>query len=301
MSPAGLQVAPEVEEAVRAGRPVVALESTLLAHGLPQPRGRRVADRVEQTVREAGAVPATVGVLGGRPVVGLDADGLDRLADPGVAKLSARDLPVAVAKGVDGATTVAATATLACAAGLRVFATGGLGGVHREARQTWDESADLHVLARLPMVVVCAGVKSILDVGATLERLETLGVTVLGYGTDAFPGFYLCDSGHPTPWRVDAPHEVAAVARAAAALGGGAVVVGQPVAADEQVDPATHDLALTEATREAARRGIAGAAVTPFLLGSLHRITDGQTLEVNVTVILANARLAAAVAVALAA
>ena len=295
----GLRIAAEVRSALEDGRPVVALESTLLAHGLPQPRGRRVAGEVEEIVRAAGGVPATIGVLGGEPTVGLDEVGLDRLADPGVAKLSSRDVGVAVAKGLDGATTVAATAALAVRAGISVFATGGLGGVHRGARETWDESADLHALAQLPVVVVCAGVKSILDVGATLERLETLGVTVLGYGTDVFPGFYLRDSGQPAPWRVDGAAEVAGVARAAWELGGGAVVVAQPLPLAEQMEPAVHDRALGEALRSAADRGVAGPDITPFLLDFLHDATAGASLDVNVTVIERNARLAAEVATAL--
>ena len=210
----------EVAEALRDGRPVVALESTIVSHGLPRPDNLRVARQIEQAVRDAGAVPATIGMVGGELVVGLDDAELTRLATvDGVAKLSVRDLAVAAATGADGATTVAATSAVAAAAGIGVFATGGLGGVHREAAQTFDESADLVTLARTPIAVVCAGVKSILDVGATLERLETLGVGVVGYRTRRFPGFYLTDAGFDLDWSVDSPEQVAAVLAARDAAG----------------------------------------------------------------------------------
>jgi pseudouridine-5'-phosphate glycosidase len=206
-----LVVAPEVSDALAGGRAVVALESTLIAHGLPRPRNADVAREVEAEVREAGAVPATVALLDGVVRIGLDDAALEAIATrDDVAKCSARDLPIAVARGATGATTVAATAHLAAQAGIAVFATGGLGGVHRDARETWDESADLVALSRTGICVVCAGVKSILDVPATLERLETLEVGVAGYGTDHFPGFYLADSGHPVTWRIDTPEHVAA-------------------------------------------------------------------------------------------
>src|SRR6476661_11094097 len=199
-----MQISAEVREALAAGRPVVALESTIVAHGLPRPDNVEVARQCEAVVREAGAIPATIAVVGGEVRVGLDETALERIgSSDGVAKCSVRDLPVVCARGGDGATTVAATAHLAARAGIGVFATGGLGGVHREARESWDESADLGWLARTPIVVVCAGVKSILDVGATLERLETLNVTLLGYRTDRFPGFYLTESDFPVPWRVE--------------------------------------------------------------------------------------------------
>ena len=206
-----MQIAPEVAEAIAGGRPVVALESTLISHGLPRPRNLDVAREVEAAVRAGGAVPATVAVVSGRACIGLDETGLEAIAaGETVAKCGVRDLAPVAARGGHGATTVAATAHLAARAGIRLFATGGLGGVHRGARETWDESADLETLARTRIAVVCSGVKSILDVGATLERLETLGVAVLGFGTDSFPGFYLVDSGHPVPWRVDSAAEVAA-------------------------------------------------------------------------------------------
>ncbi len=207
-----MQIAPEVAEALAGGRPVVALESTLISHGLPRPRNLDVAHQVEDAVRAEGATPATIAVVGGAARVGLDEQALEVIAAAdGVVKCGVRDLAPLAARGGHGATTVAATAHLAVRAGIRLFATGGLGGVHRGAHETWDVSADLDTLARTGIVVVCSGVKSILDVGATLERLETLNVTVLGYGTDEFPGFYLADSGHPAPWRVDSPEEVAAV------------------------------------------------------------------------------------------
>lgn len=297
----GLRVHDTVAEALAHGRPVVALESTLLAHGLPRPENASAARLLEQTVREHGAVPATVAVLHGVPHIGLDEDGLRHVTQQeGLAKLGVRDLPVAVARKADGATTVASTAHLAALAGVRVFATGGLGGVHRGARESWDESADLTVLSRTGIVVVCAGVKSILDVPATLERLETLGVTVLGYGTDTFPGFYLRDSGHPLDWRVDSPAEVAEVLRARALLqlGGTALLVANPLPADEQLDPALHEATLTDAIRAAERDGVQGKAVTPFLLDWFHRETGGASLAVNMRIVVRNAALAAQIAVA---
>ena len=295
-----MRLHPEVAAALRAARPVVALESTIIAHGLPRPDNLRVARELEGDVRAAGAVPATVAVLGGEVRVGLDDAALAALATrDGVAKCGVRDLAPALAKGLDGATTVAATAHLAHRAGIQVFATGGLGGVHRGARESFDESADLVALARTPLCVVCAGAKSILDVGATLERLDTLGVTVLGYRTDAFPGFYLADSGFPVPWRVESPEEAAAVLRARETAGApGAVVVANPLPEREQVDPALHDRVLEGALAAAADAGITGKALTPFLLERLHRETGGESLRANVALVRANARLAAAIAAA---
>jgi pseudouridine-5'-phosphate glycosidase len=262
-----------------------------------------VASELEAAVRAAGAVPATVAVLGGVVRVGLDAPALARVSAGGLRKLSLRDVPAAVAAGADGATTVAATAAVAARAGIRVFATGGLGGVHRDAGQTYDESADLAVLARTPVAVVCSGVKSILDVAATLERLETLSVPVLGYRTDRCPGFYLVDSGHPVGWRVDSPEQVAAVLLAGDRLrvGTGAVVVANPVPAERQVDPALHDRVLTDALAAAARDGVRGAALTPYLLDRFHRGTGGASLAANIALVLANADLAGRIAAALAA
>lgn len=296
-----LSVAPEVAEALAAGRAVVALESTIVSHGLPRPDNVRIAREIEAAVREEGAVPATVALVEGVVRVGLDDAGLEAIAlGDDVVKCSSRDLPIAAARGVTGATTVASTAEIAARAGIALFATGGLGGVHREAASTWDESADLVALARTPICVVCAGAKSILDVPATLERLETLGVGVVGFGTDRFPGFYLSDSGFPLTWRLDSAQEVADVLAARAALGldRSALVVANPLPAGEQVDPALHERVLTEALRAAAEAGVSGRDVTPFLLARFHEETGGESLRANVALVLANARLAARIAVA---
>jgi pseudouridine-5'-phosphate glycosidase len=297
-------VAPEVAAALAAGRPVVALESTLIAHGLPRGRNLEVARELEAVVRAEGAVPATVAVVAGTVRIGLDAAALEALALGGdFLKAGIRDLGPVLARGASAATTVASTSHLAARAGIRVFATGGLGGVHREARETWDESADLAALARTRICVVCSGVKSILDVGATLERLDSLSVAVLGYGTDRFPGFYLADSGFPVPWRVDAPEDVAAILAAAAAVGTDdrAVVVANPIRADAQVEPALHDRVLAGALADAEAGGIRGSALTPFLLDRLHTASEGATLEANVALVRGNAELAARIAAAVAA
>ncbi|RSS93527.1 pseudouridine-5'-phosphate glycosidase [Streptomyces sp. WAC02707] len=296
-----LVVSEEVRAAIGERRPVVALESTIIAHGLPRPRNLQVARELEEAVRREGAVPATIAVLDGRPHVGLDKQQLERVAnEDGIRKLGHRDLPLAVATGADGATTVSATALLAELAGVRVFATGGLGGVHREWTATQDESADLGLLARTRITVVCAGVKSILDVPATLQRLETLGVAVAGYGTDRFPGFYLADSGHPVDWTLDTPEQVAAVMRAQDALRGprSALVVANPVPEEEQLDPALHARVLADALRACEAEGITGQAVTPFLLSHLVRHTDGASLEANLAAVRGNVRLAARIAAA---
>lgn len=294
----------EVRAALASHRPIVALESTIIAHGLPRPRNLRVAEELEGIVRSAGAVPATVAVLDGTARVGLDKAQLERVAeDPAMRKLGHRDLAPALATGASGATTVSATAFLAARAGLRVFATGGLGGVHRGWTETQDESADLRLLARTGITVVCAGVKSILDVPATLQRLETLGVGVLGYGTDRFPGFYLSSSGEPVDWTVRSPEEVAEVMGAQDALGGpkAALVVANPVPQDEQLDPVLHDRVLAEALDACRERGIAGQAVTPFLLDRLMRSTGGASLEANLAAVRGNVALAARIATAWAA
>ncbi|MFB6982160.1 pseudouridine-5'-phosphate glycosidase [Streptomyces scopuliridis] len=295
------QLSPEVREALAAHRPVVALESTIIAHGLPRPRNLAVAEELEALVRSSGAVPATVAVLDGRPQVGLSKGQLERVAqDPAVRKLGQRDLAPALAAGASGATTVSATAFLAARAGIRVFATGGLGGVHRDWTDTQDESADLRLLARTRITVVCAGVKSILDVPATLQRLETLGVGILGYGTDRFPGFYLTSSGEPVDWTVHTPEEVAAVMDAQDALGGpeAALIVANPVPEAEQLDPRLHDRVLAEALTECHERGISGQAVTPFLLDQLMRRTGGASLEANLAAVRGNVWLAARIAAA---
>jgi pseudouridylate synthase len=296
-----MKLAPQVAEALAGGRPVVALESTLISHGLPRPRNYEVAREVEAAVRSAGALPATIAVVGGEARIGLDEEALEVIASArDVQKCGVRDLaPIAARKG-HGATTVAATAHLAARAGIRLFVTGGLGGVHRGAHESWDVSADLDTLARTGIVVVCSGVKSILDVGATLERLETLNVTVVGYGTDAFPGFYLADSGHPVPWRVDSAGEVAAVMRARDELGVAdrALVVANPLPQEEQLDPALHDEVLTAGLASANREGVAGRDVTPYLLDWFHRETGGASLDANVRLVVRNAELAAHIAVA---
>ncbi|WP_267241325.1 pseudouridine-5'-phosphate glycosidase [Streptomyces sp. PR69] len=292
----------EVQEALTDRRPVVALESTIIAHGLPRPRNLAVAEELEALVRAGGAVPATIAVLDGQIRIGLDKDQLERVAgDDSVRKLGHRDLAPALAAGASGATTVSATAFLAARAGIRVFATGGLGGVHREWTETHDESADLRLLAQTRITVVCAGVKSVLDVPATLQRLETLGVTILGYRVDRFPGFYLRSSGEPVDWTVRSPAEVAAVMHAQERLGGpeSALIVAQPVSEDEQLDPQLHDRVLAEALDECRERGISGQAVTPFLLDHLMRRTQGASLEANLAAVRGNARLAADIAAAL--
>jgi pseudouridine-5'-phosphate glycosidase len=296
-----MRIHPEVAAALADGQPVVALESTIIAHGLPRPDNLRVARELEAAVREHGAVPATIAVLGGVVHVGLDGGALERLAGgDDVAKCGVRDLPVVCSRGADGATTVAATSFVAWQAGVSVFATGGIGGVHRQARESWDESADLASLARIPICVVCAGVKSILDVRATLERLETLNVTVLGFGTDAFPGFYLTDSGHPVPWRVDSAAEAAAVVRSRDELRtAAAVLVANPLPTGQQVDPALHDRVLAAGLEAAAAQGIRGKAVTPFLLERFHRETAGESLRANIALVQRNAALAADIAAAL--
>jgi pseudouridine-5'-phosphate glycosidase len=299
-----MKLAPEVAEALAAGGPVVALESTIITHGLPRPRNLEIARQVEAEVRAGGALPATIAMVAGEARVGLGDEELAVVAErEDVLKCGVRDLAPLAARSGWGGTTVAATAHLAARAGIRVFATGGLGGVHRAARETWDESADLTTLASTGIVVVCAGVKSILDVGATLERLETLSVAVLGYGTDSFPGFYLSDSGHPVAWRVESPAEVAAVIAARTEFGtdGRAVVVANPLPPNEQLDPALHDRVLAEGFAAAERAGISGKDVTPFLLDFLSRETGGESLAANVRLVVRNAALAARIAVELAA
>jgi pseudouridylate synthase len=291
-------LAPEVADALAARRPVVALESTLLAHGLPAPDNHAVGTALESVVRAAGAVPATVAVLDGVARIGLDDAGLARVCAGGLAKLSRRDLGVALGLGLDGATTVASTAALAHSAGIRVFATGGLGGVHRQARDSWDVSADLAVLATTPLVVVCSGVKSILDVPATLEQLETLSVPVLGFGTDAFPGFYRRDSGMAVPWRVDTVGQVADVVTAHLGLGAeSGVLLANPVPTADELDRDLHDRVLTEGLARVAARGVRGRAVTPELLAYFHEATGGASLACNIALVTANAALAARLAV----
>jgi len=293
-----VSVAPEVSAALRAGRPVVALESTIISHGLPRPGNVDVAHQIEAAVRSNGAVPATIAIVDGVVRVGLDDAALAIVAgSDDVAKASVRDVPLVVARGGHGATTVASTAQLAALVGIEVFATGGLGGVHRGASQTFDESADLTTLGTTPITVVSAGVKSILDVAATLERLETLNVAVVGFGTDRFPGFYLSDSGHPAPARVDTVSEIAAVMAARADLGAtAALLVANPLPLDRQIDPQLHARLLTTGLAAAEQSGVTGKDVTPFLLAHFHRESNGESLRANIEIILANAALAAAIA-----
>ncbi len=296
----GLSLSDEVLDAQREGRPVVALESTIISHGLPRPENLRVARAVEHVIREHGATPATIAVLDGVVHVGLSDDDLVRVAEvDDIVKVSVRDIATVVARKGNAATTVAATSHIAHLAGIGVFATGGLGGVHRQARETWDESADLTSLSVTPMTVVCSGVKSILDVPATLERLETLNVAVVGYGTNSFPGFYLTDSGSPIDWRVDDPVEIARIAAVRSQLSvPGALIVANPLPEDLQMDPDLHDRLLAEGLALAETAAIRGKDVTPFLLDHFHRASGGISLEANTEIILRNADLAARIAVA---
>jgi pseudouridine-5'-phosphate glycosidase len=294
-----LNISPEVALALADNRPVVALESTIISHGLPRPRNREAALEFEQILRDKGVVPATIAVIDGIPTVGLDAEGLTTIADVDIAKASVRDLPILLAKGASGATTVAATAHIAAQAGIRVFATGGLGGVHRGASESFDESADLFTLAVTNITVVSAGVKSVLDISATLERLEALSVPVVGFGTTAFPAFWLSDSGFTLDWSVADAEEVAAVMKAHDDTGHGqGIVVANPVPQDQQWEPAEHDRVLSEAFLAADKAGIRGNAVTPFLLGFIVEASGGRSLEVNLDLARNNIRVAGDIAIA---
>jgi len=294
-----MRIAPAVTHALAEGEPVVALESTIISHGLPRPRNLDAARSFEGQLVGAGVVPATVAVLNGQVCVGLDDEQLVRVAgDDDVVKVSVRDLPVVVAEGRSGATTVAATSYLAARAGIRVFATGGLGGVHRLASSTFDESADLPTLARTPITVVSAGVKSILDIAATLERMETLGITVLGYGTRRFPSFWVTDSGYELDWSVSDAAGVARVMAAADELDlPGAIVVANPLPVGKQLDPAEHDVALERALATAEERGLRGKEVSPFLLASMVEQTAGRSLEANLDIAANNVAVAARIAI----
>ncbi|QOD93801.1 pseudouridine-5'-phosphate glycosidase [Chryseoglobus sp. 28M-23] len=292
-----LHLSPDVEAALAAGRPVVALESTIISHGLPRPRNHEAALEFEQLLRDQGVTPATIAVLDGIPQIGLDTDGVRRIAEEDLAKASVRDLPILAARGASGATTVAATAHLAAMAGIRVFATGGLGGVHRGAGETFDESADLSTLAVTPITVVSAGVKSVLDIAATLERLETYSVPVIGLGTTVFPSFWLRESAFTLDWSVDSPADVAAVMVAHDALGHRqGIVVANPVPADQAWEREEHDRVLDEAFAAAERAGVSGKAVTPFLLGTIVELSGGRSLEVNLDLARNNVRVAGAIA-----
>jgi pseudouridine-5'-phosphate glycosidase len=294
------ELSPPVKDALAAGRPVVALESTIISHGLPRPENLAAARSFETLLTEAGVTPATIAVVDGVPKAGLSDADLERIAtDESVIKVSSRDLGLALAGKRTAGTTVAATSALAAKAGIRVFATGGLGGVHRGFADSLDESADLTALSRTPVTVVSAGVKSILDIPATLERLETLGVAVVGYRTNRFPAFYLTDSGQDLDWRLDSPEEIAAVMAARDRLGDtSALLVANPLPAGKQLDPAVHDQALADALAAAEAAGIRGKAVTPYLLGHMQRATKGASVAVNLDVARGNITLAAQIATA---
>jgi pseudouridine-5'-phosphate glycosidase len=295
-----IKLSKPVAAALAENRPVVALESTIIAHGLPRPRNLQAAHEFEEILTSSGVTPATIAVIDGVPTVGLDEGDLERIAlGDDVAKVSSRDLAVAVGRKSTGATTVAATSTLAALAGIRVFATGGLGGVHRAASESFDESADLVTLSRTKVTVVCAGVKSILDIAATLERLETLNIPVVGYRTHSFPAFYLHTSGFTLDWRVDSAEEVAAIMRAGDALGSrGALIVANPVPFDQQLDPDVHDRLLIQALHAADEAGLRGKAVSPFLLDYFQRESGGRSLEVNLDLASNNVTVAGAIAIA---
>ena len=297
-----LDTAPEVAAALAAGRPVVALESTIISHGMPWPRNAETALAVQAEVRAHGAVPATIAVLDGRLQAGLSDEQIRQLGrlGPAAAKASRRDLPLLVAQRRSGATTVAATMIIAALAGIRVFATGGIGGVHRGAETSFDISADLQELARTPVAVVCAGAKSILDLGLTLEYLETQGVPVIGCGTDELPAFFCRDSGHRLDLRLDSAAEIAAAIHAQRTLGyTGGMVIANPIPAEHALPRARIDGAIAAALHEAQVQGISGKAVTPFLLDRINALTGGVSLAANIALVLNNARLAARVAVAL--
>ena len=297
-----LRLGDHVAAAIAAGDPVLALESTIFTHGLPRPRNLEVALEAEERVRAIGVTPATIGVLKGRPVVGLTSAEIEDLStDDDVVKASLRDLPLAVAKGLSAGTTVAATAHLAHLAGVRVFSTGGLGGVHRGAQESFDESADLPTLAGLPLVVVSAGVKSILDIPLTLERLETLNLAVVGYRTTDYPGFYIADSGHDIEYSVDSPVEIARIVAARDGLGiSSTLLVANPVTAEHELPKDLHDDVLARALAAAEEKGVTGHDTTPFLLDFVQRETGGRSLDVNVEVYRGNVGLGAQIAAALA-
>ena len=294
-----LDISPEVQDALADNRPVVALESTIISHGMPYPQNVQTALKVEQTIRDCGATPATVAIIGGRLKAGLSHDEIEHLGKTGraVAKASRRDLPVLVARKQDGATTVTTTMIIAAMAGIRVFATGGIGGVHRGAQTTMDISADLEELAQTPVMVICAGAKSILDLGLTLEYLETKGVPVIGYGTEELPAFYTRRSGFKVDYRLDTPEELAAAFRAKLDMGlRGGMLVTNPIPEEFSMDPDRINAAIDEAIRDAEAQGIHGKETTPFLLARIKDITGGDSLASNIQLVLNNARLAAATA-----
>ncbi len=298
-----LDIAPEVKEALEAGKPVVALESTIISHGMPYPQNVETALEVERIIREAGAVPATIAIIGGRLKAGLSESEIDYLGKTGasVPKASRRDLPVLVAQGRDGACTVTTTMMIADMAGIRVFATGGIGGVHRGAQQTFDISADLQELANTPVMVVCAGAKAILDLGLTLEYLETQGVTVIGYGTDRLPAFYTRTSSFGVDYRLDTPAQLAQAFHVKRELGlRGGLLVTNPIPEEYSMDEAEMTRAIDQAVAESREQGVHGKETTPFLLARVKELTGGDSLNSNIQLVFNNARLAAAAAVELA-
>ncbi len=295
-----IKLSAEVSAAIKAGKPIVALESTIISHGLPRPSNLEVALECERIVRDAGAVPATIALLDGKILVGLERSELEAIANrDDISKASIRDLAIIVSQGKSAATTVAATAHIAAMAGIHVFATGGLGGVHRGANESFDESADLTALANVDMTMICAGVKSILDVPATLERLETLAISLVGYKTTAFPGFYLTDSGYTLEHRVDSPAEIAAIIKARKEVGtlSKALVVANQVV--KEMDKVRHDEILKSGLEKAEQQGVVGKNVTPFLLEHFHTTSKGESLAINTEIIKANCLLGAQIAVAL--
>ena len=295
-----VKASPEVAAALNEGRAVVALESTIISHGMPYPENVESARTCERIIREEGATPATIAIIGGVIRVGLVDEELEHMGrSSGVRKVSRRDLPMVLASGEDGATTVASTMIGASLAGVRVFATGGIGGVHRGAQQTFDISADLMELASTPLAVVCAGAKSILDIGLTLEVLETHGVPVIGYGTDAFPAFYVRDSGFPVDERADDVRDIARVMRLKWSLGlSGGIVVANPIPKEHEMDPALISHSIEEAIQTAEARGVRGKEITPFILARLNEVTEGRSLSANKQLVYNNARVAARLAVA---
>ena len=297
-----LSISPEVQEALKAGKPVVALESTIISHGMPYPQNVETALKVEQTIRENGAVPATIAVIGGQLKAGCTPEEIEYLGKKGqaVIKASRRDLPVLIARKADGATTVTTTMIIAAMAGIRVFATGGIGGVHRGAQQTFDISADLEELAQTPVMVVCAGAKSILDLGLTLEYLETKGVPVIGFGTEELPAFYTRHSGFKVDYRIDTPEELAAAFKAKIDCGlKGGMLVTNPIPEEFSMPKEVIDQAIEQALREMDEAGIHGKQCTPFLLAKVKDLTGGESLASNIQLVLNNARLAAKTAKAL--
>ena len=297
-----LEISPEVKAALELGRPVVALESTIISHGMPYPQNVETALKVEEIIRAEGAVPATIAIIGGKLKAGLSRDEIEHLGKKGlsVTKASRRDLPVLVARGEDGATTVTTTMIIAAMAGIKIFATGGIGGVHRGAETTMDISADLQELGQTPVMVVCAGAKSILDIGLTLEYLETRGVPVIGFGTDELPAFYTRESGFKVDYRIDTPEELAAAFSAQREMGlPNGMLVANPIPEEYSMDKAVIDKAIAQAVAESVEKGIKGKETTPFLLAKVKELTGGDSLDSNIQLVFNNARVAARTAVAL--